>query len=582
LSWPKNALRFAVLCDGPSLPEWQHQCLEQINRLNRVEPPLVIVCSGDTEGIAPCDGDPDDSRFSLWHHYHEKVVSRAAASLQRRPVCGAMTEAVLTNASVRSTHAGCSQIAEPDLSRFREQQFDFILDFTSRLFTGPIHEVARYGIWSFVFGNAARAFAGPAGFWESLREDPITTVTLVRQTARGNTGVQLYQGHFKTDMVSYARGLDEINFGIRDWAARVCKDILNGCAEYLDGTLTSTITTASRVPVNSHVVAFLAKQSKRWLSLQWQSLFRHQQWSVGVIDAPVGSLVEDRSGGVSEDARWLESPAGRFLADPFAVPASEGQDGDLLLMAEDYDWRAERGRLSAVRITSNGASDPHVLFDLPVHMSYPFLLREKGRLHCIPETNEASEVCLYSLDEGQLVWSREAVLIEGRRLVDSTVFQHEGRWWLFASDEENGPHCKLQAWHAPELIGPWVEHSANPLKTDVRSSRSGGRPFMLGDQLYRPAQDCSEVYGGAVAINRVVTLNPDQFREETVSFIKPNPRWHFNGGMHTLCGVGDQTVIDAFRMTFVPRAFAAALLRKLSAPARKLGFLGARKSPGSQ
>jgi hypothetical protein len=52
--------------------------------------------------------------------------------------------------------------------------------------------------------------------------------------------------------------------------------------------------------------------------------------------------------------------------------------------------------------------------------------------------------------------------------------------------------------------------------------------------------------------------------------------------MHTLCGVGDQTVIDAFRMTFVPRAFAAALLRKLSAPARKLGFLGGRKSPASQ
>ncbi len=40
---------------------------------------------------------------------------------------------------------------------------------------------------------------------------------------------------------------------------------------------------------------------------------------------------------------------------------------------------------------------------------------------------------------------------------------------------------------------------------------------MLDGALYRPAQDCSVTYGGAVVINRIDRLTPEEFSEQPVS-----------------------------------------------------------------
>ncbi len=36
---------------------------------------------------------------------------------------------------------------------------------------------------------------------------------------------------------------------------------------------------------------------------------------------------------------------------------------------------------------------------------------------------------------------------------------------------------------------PWVAHARNPVKTDARSARPGGTPFVVDGVLYRPGQD---------------------------------------------------------------------------------------------
>ena len=40
------------------------------------------------------------------------------------------------------------------------------------------------------------------------------------------------------------------------------------------------------------------------------------------------------------------------------------------------------------------------------------------------------------------------------------------------------------------------------VKTDVRSARPAGTPFVYQGELYRPAQDCSRTYGGSIVIHR--------------------------------------------------------------------------------
>jgi hypothetical protein len=111
--------------------------------------------------------------------------------------------------------------------------------------------------------------------------------------------------------------------------------------------------------------------------------------------------------------------------------------------------------------------------------------------------------------------------------------------------------CRLLIYHADHFEGPWIPHLANPVKVDIRSARPGGTPFHVGESLYRPAQDCSESYGCRLALNRITTLTPTSFAEETVRVLRPHPSWPCRDGFHTLSGEGDWTILDAKRMTLL-------------------------------
>ena len=71
------------------------------------------------------------------------------------------------------------------------------------------------------------------------------------------------------------------------------------------------------------------------------------------------------------------------------------------------------------------------------------------------------------------------------------------------SDLLRAPLTDLHIWWSDDLFGQWRPHAANPVKIDARSARPAGTPFVHAGTLYRPAQDCSHTYGGAVAICRV-------------------------------------------------------------------------------
>ena len=100
-----------------------------------------------------------------------------------------------------------------------------------------------------------------------------------------------------------------------------------------------------------------------------------------------------------------------------------------------------------------------------------------------------------------------------------------------------------------ELDAEWKPHHGNPVKCDVTSARPGGGIFRYGEHLYRPAQDSSVSYGGALSIQRIEKLTVDEYREVTVMEIPPLPQ--FPDGIHTLHVVDeDYAVIDGKRYQF--------------------------------
>jgi hypothetical protein len=273
------------------------------------------------------------------------------------------------------------------------------------------------------------------------------------------------------------------------------------------------------------------------------------EWNVGIAEAPIDRFLDP---GAAPPIRWLpRASAGSFLADPFGAP--DGATDAVLV--EEFEYRTGKGRIAAIAVEPSGDLAPPVpVIAAPVHLSYPYLIAHAGQTYCIPEMHQAGEVGLYRATAFPREWVRCATLIEGFAAADATIFRHEGRWWLLCSEEGDHANTTLHAWYAADLHGPWTPHLANPVKTDVRSSRPAGAPFVHAGRLCRPAQDCSVTYGGAVVVNHIRRLTPTEFEEAPVVTVDPDRRGPYPHGLHTLSAWGQRTLVDGKRRRFMAGA----------------------------
>lgn len=284
-------------------------------------------------------------------------------------------------------------------------------------------------------------------------------------------------------------------------------------------------------------------------ALLYRRLFRHDVWNIGIVDAPIETFLTP---GARPPVRWLpEPPRGSFLADPFLIETDDGP----AILAEGFSYADGKGRIVVLPATPTGGFGPPVsVIRESVHMSYPYIVQHEGRIYCIPETGTARDVHLYEAIDFPRTWKRRATLVEGFAALDATVFRHEDRWWLLCSEQDGTRGTTLHIWHARDLFGPWTPHAANPIKRDV-GARPAGTPFVHAGQLYRPGQDSTRIYGGAVVIHRVLRLTPTEFAEEAVTTVEPYTDGPYRHGLHTLSACGPRTVIDGKRYRFIPHEF---------------------------
>jgi hypothetical protein len=349
-----------------------------------------------------------------------------------------------------------------------------------------------------------------------------------------------------------------------EWPAVVCREIISRVRADLGpdaglrepgGLLQAPRLAAQRAPRGAPSAlaraVLVARIGVRIAATAYRSLFRHDQWNIGIIDRPIETLLTLK---VAEAVNWLPpTPRAELRADPFGSVHA----GVQTLFCEYFSYRDQRGIIVAMDPSGRVPTLPvRIGPEPPVHLSYPFLLEHDGRLLCLPESSAAGEVAVYTVERFPDRWTRVATLLSGTALADASVFEHEDRWWLAASDvADKGANSELHLFHAQTPTGPWTAHPGNPVKIDVRSARPAGQPFVVDGVLYRPAQDCSTSYGARVVINRVVTLTPAAFHEEEAAVLNPDPRGPYPDGLHTVSRLGDRTLIDGKRAIFVPAEF---------------------------
>ena len=528
-------LRFAVMCNGMILRKFQVEALRHLLGIPEAELVLLIVDGRETEPLNFASKLKAISRIknTFWPIFTRLIRLEKGSPLELE--CAPAELAAVPKIRCKTFRKGkySDYFEEADLEAIRAYKLDFIVKFAFGILRGGILQAARYGVWSYHHDDPDRYRGVPPAFWEVYFRDPVSGAILQRLTEKLDGGIILRKCAVKTIFHSYKQNLSNVLSASVVMPAQVVQDLLVGQADYVDGPPSTTTAPIFRLPTNLQVLVFIYTCVSAFLKRQIKGLLRVDSWNVGVVNSPIHRFTDPV---FVPDVKWLPyRQAKRFIADPFAIAPGE-------LLAEEFDYDLNRGYLVRLRQVGERLEVEKVLDD-GRHLSYPYLLKVDGAVYMIPESAASREVALYRMDtDGS--FTKVCTLLSNLAALDASVIRYEGRWWMFTTDADGPKDANLHIFYADELTGSWMAHPLNPVKMDVCSSRPAGTPFIHNGQLFRPAQNCSVTYGGAMALNRVEILTPTQFKEVTIRELRHEGQSRYRIGFHTLAAGDGITVVD--------------------------------------
>ena len=390
----------------------------------------------------------------------------------------------------------------------------------------PLAGIARLGVWRYALD----------GVREVAEASALTASRLTVRLAGEDAPRIAYESWSRTYPLSVARNRRELLHKAGEFAFRALREAHRSGQAWLE-QCPSLFEKEDEIPEKRKpfpVTSMAGRIVRRgiekalWVE-QWMLAFR---FGGGAIDASLTGFTA------------IVPPMDRDWADPFPLE----KDGRYYVFFEERP-HGGKGHIAVMEIDRAGRrAAPRRVLETDHHLSYPFLLEDEGRLYMIPEAAQSGAVALYRCTEFPHRWEREALLLEGVRLVDPTLHRSAERWWLFANAPGGRGDAfddELHLFHAPRLQGPWQPHERNPVRSDVRAARPAGGLFFRDGVAHRPAQICVPRYGAGLAIHRVLRLTPGEYAERQVECIVPGPPGRLLG-LHTVNRAGQLTAVDSF------------------------------------
>ncbi len=238
-------------------------------------------------------------------------------------------------------------------------------------------------------------------------------------------------------------------------------------------------------------------------------------------------------------------------ADPFHCT----YQGQSYLFLEEWPKNTHSGHLSVMRLNEAGIPEepPVAIVQNETHFSYPFTFEYQGTLWMLPENAGSNRLQIHRCLKFPHQWVPDKVLMQGMRYADPTLFEHDGRWWLFMTlgTGFHGVNTALFLFSADNpLSDDWTPHPMNPIVTGFHKSRSAGRIFSSKGKLYRPSQDCMKRYGHGLRISEIIHLDKERYEERCVNTFFP---WKEEvHGIHHLEICGDRVFMDILAISSSP------------------------------
>jgi hypothetical protein len=540
-------LRLGILLDSYQVPAWIYAMLERIHRSGCAEIALVVLNDSPARPKSLVSSLVTARRHLLYIAYR-KLDARLSRprpdAFVDRDLRDFLASVPCLRAVPRRT-ARSDRFAPEDLHRISEMNLDVLVRLGFRILRGEILHSAKLGIWSYHHGDNRVNRGGPPGFWEVMENHPVTGSMLQILSEDLDAGLVLSRSYSATDRWSVQRNCNGYYWKTSSMLPRAL-DALHrqGAETFLTEKRAENNCPALyshrlyRKPGNLEFAPYLARHLFRYLGHRLAHRFAFNQWN----------LLYDLRGGISSSFwryKRLMPPKDRFWADPHIV----FRDGSYHLFFEEFLYKRRRGRISVLTLDSTGqAGRPTPVLEPDYHVSYPFLFEWQNQTYMLVESAAVRRIQVFRCEEFPHRWVFCRNLIEEIEAVDATLFEYNGRWWLFANvkETEGASDCdELFLFHADNpLSDSWTAHPQNPIVSDARRARPAGSLFLHQGAVYRPSQDCSDGYGHGLVLNRVTVLTETDYREEEMLRLGPN--WDKRvRGLHTLAHQERLTVIDA-------------------------------------
>jgi hypothetical protein len=432
------------------------------------------------------------------------------------------------------------------IAEMKESQLDVVLRFGFNILRGDVLQVARYGVWSYHHGDNDYYRGGPAHLWELREKNPLSGVILQVLTEELDGGQVLCKGLFNThDGLFVSRNRYQPYWETTHYVIWKLHELYKYGWEHVQAKGVPTAPYQGKrklykTPTNSEMATWLAPRVFGKILKRTVSSKVVPHWKTAIRSRKTHLL--DGSGFDMAGFQWLESPKGRFWADPFLFRMAD----KYFIFFEDYSYSQKRAVISCAEVSSTGVvGEVRPCLETGAHLSYPFVFEHEGDVFMIPESAEKRNVTLYRAKKFPYEWVEHAVLFDKCIALDTTAWFEDKTWWFFTtlSDKTLMTTPKLMLFYANSLTNSWELHPACPISFDIRTSRGAGALFRHNGRLIRPSQSGSPNYGHSFGFNEITELSKTHYSEKSVGMVGPS--WHRDLiGTHTYNRCGDLEVTD--------------------------------------
>jgi len=404
---------------------------------------------------------------------------------------------------------------QEDIKRIKDLDLDLLIRGGNGILKGDILDVCPNGVISFHHADNDINRGGPPGFWEVYYRNPRSGFVIQRLKDELDGGDVLYKGFIQTQWF-YSLNLAYLYEIANPFFHYVLEDITSQNPKL---KVQEKKTYSHPLFTTPNILQILIYLFKTFFVLTCK-IFRKLQlknyrWGVAYL------FSNKWNDATLWRSKKILNPKNRFLADPFVIE----HNGSHFCFVEDFDYNSNKGSISAYKITPAGYETIGVVLKEDFHLSFPFIFKYKNEIFMCPETHEKKEIRLYKCTDFPSKWEFQKILMKDVSAVDTIIFQHDDRWWLFTNFDKSiveEHNCQLHIFSSNNPISDqWVAHKNNPVVFNPLVARNAG--LILSDnEIYRIFQRQGfDMYGEKFGIAKIKQLSSNEYFEEIYSTIEP-------------------------------------------------------------